>query len=164
GGGGGAGAWVDGGGSKPCSESSRPWRAPSQIATPTTATATSSPAMPLSLAMRPEGSGRGWRGTTVRSGRGWRWRHGASGRPRARAADARCGGGCDVGPAPARDPVGEHEQQHPEHVEDRVETVDERGAAEDREAAQCERGDDPPEQQPPAQPLRHAEVREQQDE
>ena len=34
------------------------------------------------------------------------------------------------------DPVGEHEQQHAEHVEDEVELLDERDAAEDRQAAQ----------------------------
>ncbi len=62
------------------------------------------------------------------------------------------------------DPVGEHEQQHAEHVDDEVELLDQRDAAEDRQAAQHERGDDAPEQQPRAELLGHAEVREQQEE
>ena len=72
--------------------------------------------------------------------------------------------GVDVLPHALVDPVGEHEQQDAEYVEHGVDLLDERRAAEDRQAAQDERGHDAPEQQPRAVLVGHAEVREQQDE
>ncbi len=72
--------------------------------------------------------------------------------------------GVDVLPHALVDPVGEHEQQHAEHVEHEVELLDQRSAAEDRQAAQHERGDDPPEDQARPVLMRDAEVCEQQDE
>jgi hypothetical protein len=62
------------------------------------------------------------------------------------------------------DPVGEHEQQHAEQIQHDMKLLDQRRAAEDRQPAQHQRGDDAPEQEVRAMLVGHAEVREQQDE
>ena len=58
-----------------------------------------------------------------------------------------------------QDPVGEDQQQDAEDVDDEVELLDQRDAAEDRQAAQHERRHDAPEQQPRAVLLGDPEVR-----
>ena len=70
----------------------------------------------------------------------------------------------DVLRHPAPDPVGEHDQPGAEQIDDDVEPLDQLDARQDEDAAHRERGDDPPEQQPRPALVRHAEVREQEQE
>ena len=64
----------------------------------------------------------------------------------------------------AQDPVGEDEQPRAEHVDDEVEAIEQRDAAEDGEAAEHERRDDAPEELRRAVLRGHREVREEQEE